>query len=114
MPDGRIEPRQVERLREMGAWLRQYGESIYNTRGGPFKPGPWGVATYNETYIYLHILAWPTETLLLPPLPQPIISSDVLTGGQAVVEQRGTGITVTVPPRDRHPIDTIVRLAIAQ
>ena len=37
MPDGRIEPRQVERLREMGQWLGQYGESIYGTRGGPFK-----------------------------------------------------------------------------
>ena len=35
MPDGRIEARQVERLREMGAWLKQYGESIYATRGGP-------------------------------------------------------------------------------
>jgi alpha-L-fucosidase len=98
----------------MGLWLRQYGESIYATRGGPFKPGPWGVATHNEKYIYLHILDWPTDTLLLPPLPQPIISSDVLTGGQAVVEQRETGITVTVPALDRHPIDTIVRLAIAQ
>ena len=39
MPDGRIEPRQVERLKEMGAWLSKYGESIYGTRGGPFKPG---------------------------------------------------------------------------
>jgi alpha-L-fucosidase len=114
MPDGRIEPRQVERLQAMGLWLRQYGESIYATRGGPFKPGLWGVATHNEKYIYLHILDWPTDTLLLPPLPQPIISSDVLTGGQAVVEQRETGITVTVPALDRHPIDTIVRLAIAQ
>ena len=37
MPDGRIEPRQVDRLKEMGDWLRKYGESIYGTRGGPFK-----------------------------------------------------------------------------
>ena len=38
MPDGRIEPRQVERLEEMGAWLDRYGEAIYGTRGGPFTP----------------------------------------------------------------------------
>ncbi|MFV1994097.1 MAG: alpha-L-fucosidase, partial [Verrucomicrobiales bacterium] len=31
MPDGRIEPRQVERLEQMGAWLKKYGESIYGT-----------------------------------------------------------------------------------
>ena len=36
MPDGRIEPRQVERFREIGRWLEKYGESIYGTRGGPF------------------------------------------------------------------------------
>ena len=38
MPDGRIEPRQVERLEEMGEWLSKYGETIYGTRGGPWKP----------------------------------------------------------------------------
>jgi alpha-L-fucosidase len=38
MPDGRIEPRQVTRLEEMGDWLRKYGETIYGTRGGPWKP----------------------------------------------------------------------------
>jgi alpha-L-fucosidase len=37
MPDGRIEPRQVDRLKEMGDWLRQYGESIYGTAASPIK-----------------------------------------------------------------------------
>ena len=36
MPDGQIEPRQVENFSKMGAWLKRYGESIYGTRGGPF------------------------------------------------------------------------------
>jgi len=38
MPDGRIEPRQVERLGEMGRWLAKYGDGVYGSRGGPFKP----------------------------------------------------------------------------
>lgn len=113
MPDGRIEPRQVERLRAMGAWLRHYGESIYGTRGGPFKPGAWGVSTHNDQSIYLHILDWPTEPLTLPPLAQTINGSQALTGGQAIVQQNAQGVTVTVAPADRHAIDTIVRLAVA-
>ena len=52
MPDGEIEPRQVERLREMGQWLSKYGESIYGTRGGPFPRANWGVATYKGDTIY--------------------------------------------------------------
>ncbi len=38
MPDGRIEPRQVAVLKQVGAWLDKNGESIYGTRGGPWKP----------------------------------------------------------------------------
>ena len=30
MPDGRIEPRQVSHLEEMGKWLDRYGASIYD------------------------------------------------------------------------------------
>ncbi|HVN79022.1 MAG TPA: alpha-L-fucosidase, partial [Terriglobia bacterium] len=44
MPTGEIEPRQVERLNEIGQWISQYGQSIYGTRGGPFKPGAWGAS----------------------------------------------------------------------
>jgi alpha-L-fucosidase len=41
MPDGRIEPRQVERLQETGGWPAKYGDAVYGSRGGPFKPGLW-------------------------------------------------------------------------
>ena len=41
-PDGTIEPLQAERLKEMGEWLKKYGYTIYETRGGPFKTEPTG------------------------------------------------------------------------
>ncbi|MCK5731048.1 MAG: alpha-L-fucosidase, partial [Draconibacterium sp.] len=41
MPDGRIEQRQIGRLKEMGDWLQEYGESVYETTGGPYKPTEW-------------------------------------------------------------------------
>ncbi len=56
MPDGRIEPRQVEVLRQVGAWLQANGESIYGTRGGPFKPTSALVSTRKGNVIYVHIL----------------------------------------------------------
>jgi alpha-L-fucosidase len=34
-PDGVIDPEQADRLKEIGSWLAQYGESIYGTGGGP-------------------------------------------------------------------------------
>ena len=111
-PDGQIDPAQAQRLREIGAWLGKYGESIYSTRGGPYLPGDFGVSTYRDKTIYLHILAPATKTLALPALPAKILACSSLTGGRAACSQSDTGVTVTLegnPPA----IDTIVALTLA-
>ncbi|NLH15570.1 MAG: hypothetical protein GX455_03215 [Phycisphaerae bacterium] len=110
MPDGRIEPRQADRLREMGAWLRQYGKSIYSTRGGPYKPGPWGAATFRENRVFVHILQWKEDKLTLPPLPCKVTGSSLMTGGKHTFKQTDEAIEIEVDPRDRQDIDTIVVL----
>ena len=130
MPDGRIEPRQVESFRQIGKWMKKYGESIYGTRGGPFiSPDRnawtwrstrdgfklpsgrwWGGSTHKGKTVYLHILRWPGDSITLPPIDRKIISSSVLTGGKATVKQTASGITVTVGAKDRDDLDTIVKL----
>jgi alpha-L-fucosidase len=112
MPDGQIEPRQVERLKEMGQWLSKYGESVYGTRGGPFTRADWGAATHKDDTIYLHILNPKLDTLKLPAIKQKIVGSSVLTGGTATVNQSADGIEVSVPKADRQEIDTIVVLKL--
>ena len=112
MPDGRIEPRQIERLQEMGDWLEEYGKTIYATRGGPFKTGPWGASTHWCNVIYVHILSWPGDTLRLPPIPKKITDSWVMTGGTATVKQSDEGIEIAVPEAHRQEIDTIVALRV--
>jgi len=112
MPDGRIEPRQVERLKEMGDWLRQYGESIYGTRGGPFRRGAWGTATYKASTVYVHLLDPKLDPVVLPPIDKKIVASRVLTGGTASVKQTDAGIAISVPAADRKEIDTIVVLTL--
>jgi len=112
MPDGRIELRQVERLKEMGAWLRKYGQSIYGTRGGPFKPGAWGASTYKGNAVYIHVLNWSGEKLLLSPVPKKIVAGSVLTGGEASVRQTDEAIEISVPKAGRHEIDTIIKLQL--
>ena len=112
MPTGEIEPRQVARLKEMGAWLSKYGESIYATRGGPFRPAAWGAATCKGNTVYVHILAWKGDTLALPPLPKKIVASSVLTGGTADVKQTEEAVEISVPKAHRQAIDTIVALQL--
>ena len=91
MPTGEIAPEQANLLQEMGAWLAKYGESIYGTRGGPFKPGDYGVSTRKGNTIYLHVLEWPDEALKLPAISAKVVRSRVLGGGKAEVSPDGGG-----------------------
>lgn len=69
MPDGRIEDRQTARLREMGNWLKKYGEAIYATKGGPFLPDSVFAATRKGNKIYIHLFQKPSGLLKLPEVP---------------------------------------------
>ena len=129
-PDGLIEESHAARLREIGAFMKQYGESIYATRGGPFvvpdeKKRPadahgfalaegnwWGGSTHKGNTIYLHILRWPADTISLPAMPRKIVRHNLLGGGTATVKQSESGIQVSVPAARRHAIDTIVKLEL--
>jgi alpha-L-fucosidase len=112
MPDGRIEPRQADRLREVGRWLETCGPSIYGTRGGPFKPGPWGASTYRDKSIYVHVFRWPAEGLLLPAIGPKVVSAVVLTGGRAEALQDAAGIRLRVPAEFQKSMDTVIELRL--
>ena len=112
MPDGQIEPRQIERFREIGRWLKKYGKTIYATRGGPLPSANWGGMTHRDNLIYVHVLQWPDERLKLSRIPQKIVARRLLTGGKVTVQQTDTGIEIFVPPADRRELDTIVELKL--
>ena len=113
MPDGRIEPRQVQRLKEMGQWLAKYGQAVYATRGGPFMPGEWGAATCKGDKVYLFVMNWPREgPLRLPPIGMKITGAKALTGGEVAVEAKDQAITVSLPPAQRQEIATVIELTV--
>ena len=111
-PTGEIAPAQAQRLREIGAWLEKYGESIYGTRGGPFKPGEYGASTRKGRTVYLHLCDWAEGRVKLPPLPAKVLGSRLLGGGKVEVRQTDLGLEVSVPENDRQPVDTIVALEL--
>jgi len=112
MADGSFEPRMVERINEVGAWLQRYGESIYGTHGGPYKPTSYLASTRHGNFVYLHIMRWDADHLVLPPLPRKVVASTLLTGGTVKVSQTIDSVVVEVPPADRQKLDTLVRLEL--
>ena len=71
-PDGELPADSVERLRDIGAWMRINGESIYGSTEGPFAYVPWGRATRKGTTVYLHVFHWPADGVLSVPLTTPV------------------------------------------
>jgi alpha-L-fucosidase len=113
LPTGQIDPRELDRLRRVGEWLDRSGESIYNTRAGPFPPGDYGASTRRDATIYVHVLRWPEGGLRLPPLPERVSAARVLSGGSAELEQADDGLRISVAPADRTDPDTVVVLTVA-
>jgi alpha-L-fucosidase len=110
MPNGKIQPEFVERLRGMGQWLRENGDSIYGTRGGPIPPRPWGVTTRKNNKVFVHVLDWPDELLAIPDIPNVKTAKAFPSGTPVTMRRAEGGLLLRLPASLRNPIDTIVVL----
>lgn len=112
-PEGLIEPHQVGRLKQMGSWLERNGESIYGTRGGPWKPSKSVASTRVGNTIFLHVLRPDENTIALPGLPVAVESARLLDRGTPVeVRQHDGTLIITLPDDSLDPIDTVVQLEL--
>jgi len=111
-PDGRIDDDQVQRLREIGAWLGKFGQSIYDTRGGPYLPAHYGTSTRRGSTVYLHVLDWPKDELVLPALPAKVLRATVLNGSAVSFRQDSTRLALAVPGAARDDMDTVIALEL--
>ena len=110
--DGEIEPQQVERLKETGAWLAKYGESIYGTRGGPFRNDAVGGMTWKDNVIYVHVWEWEDSEIRLPYLNAQIQSVTSLTAKEFAYSENDGYITFQVGAADREAPDTVVKIEL--
>jgi alpha-L-fucosidase len=113
MPNGKIQPEHAELLKQMGDWLKQNGETIYGTRGGPLSARDWGVTTQNGNKVYVHILNWHDESLTLPALGKKVKSAKLFSDKSNVkFIENEFGLTLSVPKAKYNEIDTIVELEL--
>src|SRR5258706_1560426 len=113
MPNGKIQPEHVELLKQMGEWTKQYGETIYGTRGGPLSAREWGVMTQKGNKIYVHILNWQDETLTLPKLGKKVVSAKLFTDKSPVkFLENDFGLSLQVPKSKLDEMDTVVELEV--
>jgi alpha-L-fucosidase len=111
-PSGRFDPALVDKLGEASLWLRHYGESVYETRGGPYKRTNVYGSTCRGNRIYVHIFDSAVTKLTLPSLPIRVIGASMLNGGKATVSQNSDAVTLSVSANDVESPTTIVVLEV--
>lgn len=113
MPNGKIQPEHVALLKQMGEWTRQYGETIYGTRGGPLTPRDWGVTTQKGNKVYIHILKWHDETLTLPKLSKKVVSAKIFIDKTPIkFVENDFGLSIQVPKDKMNDVDTVIELEL--
>ncbi len=113
MPNGMIQPENVDTLMAIGQWLELHGESIYGTRKGPVEPQEWGATTQKGNMVYVHILNHPGGELLISPFTAKIKSARFFDDGSEVsVKKSKEGIILTLPKEKLQNIDTVLVLEL--
>ncbi len=115
---GRIPDASLERLREIGQWMKVNGSSIYGTQAGPFRKLPFGRATRKANTLYIHVFDWPQDgSLRLPGLTTPITGASLLAAPGRSVEWAsdpdGATLRVGQMPADPHASVIEVTLSAA-
>lgn len=118
--DGEFPQESVDRLKEIGSWMKTNGESIYATQASPFKNLPWGRCTQKKmtgsTRLYLHTFDWPADQkLLIPGLGNNPIRAFMLSDAnqeELPVTSESGGIMIRVPNECPDKINSVIVLDI--
>jgi alpha-L-fucosidase len=134
--EGVIPEPSVERLKEIGAWMKVNGDAIYGTTATPFaNPLPWGRCTQKSaqaarslrspkdescvrmraaTTLYLHVFDWPSDgKLLVPGLKNEVQAATLLAGGRKLkAAKTAAGVMVSLPSAAPDAISSTIVLKI--
>jgi alpha-L-fucosidase len=93
---GLIPDASIERLKEVGSWMKLNGEAIYGTSASPFSEITWGRVTQKNfgksTKLYLNVFDWPTDgKLVVPALGNEIVKAYPLLSPSTILKTETIG-----------------------
>lgn len=107
---GEILPVHAQRLRMIGAWLKDNGESVYGTRAGLITTSD-GVSTRRNDIHYIHVLTNNTDRVYLNEVPDTLTAAILLKDGSSLLLGGALGRRyATVPNEQCDPLVTVVKL----
>ncbi|MEA3420607.1 MAG: alpha-L-fucosidase [Acidobacteriota bacterium] len=110
----------INRLREIGKWMKVNGEAIYGTQASPFKYLEWGRCTQKPiadgTRLYLHVFDWHENCeLIVPGINNQTRTAYLLSDPEKnplEVTRREDALVITIPEAAPDNINSVVVLDI--
>ncbi len=108
----------IDRLREMGVWMKKNGESIYGTTASPFFKLFWGRCTKkvseSDQILYFHIFDIPEDgQILVPGLKNEVKSIRILSQGKEIpFEDQGDNVLIDFAGQTADDYNTVLKMVI--
>ena len=84
--EGLIPKPSIDRLKEVGQWMKTNGESVYGSTASPFHYLSWGRCTRIGNKLYLHVFDWPQDGQLSIPMLNNIKKAYLLSAPKATLK----------------------------
>jgi len=108
--EGLVPQPSIERLAEVGKWMKINGEAIYGTTASPFSYLPWGRCTQKGNKLYLHVFDWPEDGKIALPVLNKISRAYLLSDPKKTlkVEKSKSKNTITLVGNTPDKIASVV------
>ncbi len=108
--EGEIPQASIDRLAEIGTWIKTNHESIYGTSASPFSYLPWGRCTRKGQKLYLHVFDYPLNGELSVPMANQITKAYLLAspGKLLKVETKAGHSVIKIPSLALDKINTVI------
>ncbi len=117
--DGTWPQESIDRLREIGDWMKVNSEAIYATKASPLPKLDWGRCTQkvdgNNTILYLAVFNWPKDgKLVVPGVSNKIVSTKIFGSAEKATTKSGDNtVELSLPANAPNTYASVVKLVVS-
>jgi alpha-L-fucosidase len=115
-PDGTFPQESIDRLKEIGQWMKVNSESIYATKSSPLAALSWGRCTRKETakgtILYFSVFNWPSDgKMVVPNVKNKVVTASLLAGKSKLkTTTEGNDLIINLPAKAPDAIASVIKV----
>ncbi len=116
--DGSVPGESIERLAQIGSWMKVNGNAIYATKASPLQDLDWGRCTMKamgkNTKLNLFVFNWPANgKLVVPAIANKVIEARLIATGKKLAAKNENGnIVIALPSAAPDKIASLIQLTV--